>query len=85
MSLGKRLLAKDEGVARTMYSFMVINGAQYCRRNLRTHCHLCQVDYRSLNDEIDEERRRLHLRPSGDRKLNEESEKWADLVLEHTI
>ena len=52
----------------------VINGCTYCRPHLKISCHLCEVDYGHLNDEADEERARLGLRPVGDPALNCASE-----------
>lgn len=92
MSVGKKVLANKDhqgGLARIMYGVIIINGAQYCRPHLLERCHLCQVDHRTVNEETNEERQRLGLRPCGDHALNERSTKWGNLttskILEHKL
>lgn len=80
MSIGRKKLESDKGLARMMYQVMLVNGAQYCRPHLLTRCHLCEVDHDSLNEEANEERRRLGLRPCGDAALNARAEKWGSLT-----
>jgi hypothetical protein len=86
ISIGKKKLqGQGEGLGRLMYSVMVINGAQYCRPHLKTRCQLCTVDHHTLNEEINEERRQLNLRPCGDAALNGSADEWRDFIVEKTM
>lgn len=63
-----------------IYEGMLVNGAHYCRPHLLTRCHLCEMDYDSINEEANEERRRLGLRPCGDAALNARANKWGTIT-----
>jgi len=80
MSMGKKKLEEDPEFARMIYQYIVINGAEYCRPHLMIQCHLCMVDGWPQKEEVDEERQKLGLRPSGDPALNERARKWSDLT-----
>jgi len=84
ISMRKQLL-KDDDIARLVCSYVVINGATYCRPHLMTKCHLCEVDYETLNTEADDEREVLGLRPIGDRQLNRTAEHWGDFINEKQL
>jgi hypothetical protein len=83
ISIGKKKLHSDKEMARMFYGTMIINGAQYCRQHLMIRCHLCEVD--NTDDEADDERDCLHLRPCGDARLNAAGEKWKSLVVSKTL
>lgn len=80
MSIGRKAFDNDKVLSRMLYEGMLVNGAQYCRPHLLTRCHLCEIDYGSINEEADEERRRLGLRPCGDAALNARADKWGTLT-----
>jgi len=82
MSIGKKKLHNGgpEGMARMVYQSMLINGVQYCRRHLGLSCHLCQLEYRHMKEEANDERQRLGLRPAGDPMLNKRGEKWGEYI-----
>ncbi|KAL3917651.1 MAG: hypothetical protein SGILL_004615, partial [Bacillariaceae sp.] len=83
MSMGKKmLLAKEnEALARELYTYMNINGIQYCRRHLMVRCHLCEVDATHTQDGANEDRDNLGLRRGGDPRLNERAERWHEEIL----
>ena len=82
MSVGKKKIhgGGPDGLGRMMYQSMTINGVQYCRRHLVLSCHLCQLEYTPLKDEVDIERQSLGLRDGGDPMLNERSEEWREYI-----
>lgn len=80
MSIGKKMLHADQGMARVFYQSFLLNGVQYCRRHLMISCHLCEVDNSNLRQEVDEERENLGLRPGGDPCLNKKAEKWHNFI-----
>jgi hypothetical protein len=80
MSIGKKKLHSDRATARMFCNQIIINGKTYCRPHLMERCHLCEVDYASLNEEVQEERDRLGLRSIGDARLNEKSDYWGEII-----
>merc|ERR1719265_1759534 len=44
-------------------------------------CHLCEEDNGSIQDECNEERKKLSLRPGGDERLDKRAAEWGDRIL----
>jgi hypothetical protein len=84
-SIGKKTLTGAEEMARMIYGIIVINGAQHCRPHLLSRCHLCEADHRDVNEDADEERDCLGLRPAGDVTLNQRADKWGDLTSDEAL
>ncbi|GFH61089.1 hypothetical protein CTEN210_17565 [Chaetoceros tenuissimus] len=91
MSIGIKKLHSSEmnsemkDMARTICNAFVINGVQYCRAHLMICCHLCEVNYDSLRDEVNDERARLLLRPGGAPSINEMADKWQECISEQLL
>jgi len=83
----KKILSKemklddDPELARMIFGIFTINGVNYCRPHLMISCHLCEEDSFHIQEECDEERKRLNLRPGGDPQLNKRAEFWRDRIL----
>lgn len=73
---------ENADMARAMLDILQIQGKCYCRRHIMTRCHICELTYEHINDEVDTERMDLGLRESGDPRLNEFAERWGDYIQE---
>lgn len=85
MSIGRKKLDGNRDLARMLYQYIVLNGAQYCRPHLLIRCHLCECDGWSLKEEADEERRNLGLRKSGDEALDQRARKWSERTVQASM
>jgi len=75
----------NEKLAMDLYHSVLVNGVEYCRTHLLLRCHLCQLDFRSLREEVEMEREELDLRPGGDSRLDHFSDKWESKVEEPSL
>ena len=70
----------DPSIMETLSDSIVINGGTYCRKHLRSSCHVCEIEYAHLHDEANQKRIAAGAREVGDKALNAVSvELWAEV------
>jgi hypothetical protein len=80
LSMLTKIHGGDEVLARVILDNFVINGAPYCYPHLQIYCHICEKNFESCHDDVNEERMRLGLRPGGDPVITHRAQEWSTYI-----